>query len=117
MDYEAQAERFLGSAAGWPAQRDSGRVTVRVVKREDGSGVPDALISLDGKELRFTDAEGLAWFDHVPRGVHVVAIEERSLPPDQRLIGVTRAFITIEDRVRIAPLVFTIARPEKRKSF
>ena len=105
-------ERYDTPGQGWFAGRDTGRVTVRVVRSGNGSGVGDILISLDGRELRFTDADGVARFDRVPPGVHVVAIEERSLPANYEVV-----FVTVEPGRAPDPVSFAIARSERRVKF
>ena len=114
--YEARHERY-GVPGGWHARFDTARVTVRVTRSGNGSGVGDVLVSLDGGELRFTDADGVAWFDGVAPGIYVVGIEERSLPAGWQVITTSRVFVTVE-RGRITDVVeFRVARPERRTEF
>jgi hypothetical protein len=117
LEYETEVARYGTPGRGWFAGRDTGRVIVRVVRSGNGSGVPDILISLDGKELRFTDAEGAARFDGVTPGVHVVAIEERSLPANHEVVYATRVFVTVEPGRVPDPVSFAIARSERRVRF
>ena len=121
MEYHASYDAFLPryepQGPGWFAGRDTGRVTVRVVRSGNGSGVADILVSLDGQSLRFTDADGVARFDRVPPGVHVVAIEERSLPLHHSVIEASRAFVTVESGRAPEPVRFTVARSERRTKF
>ncbi|HET9327570.1 MAG TPA: hypothetical protein VFQ05_12420 [Candidatus Eisenbacteria bacterium] len=117
MAYETELERYETPGQGWFAGRDTGRVTVQVVRSGNGSGAPDILVSLDGKELRFTDADGMVRFDRVTPGVHVVAIEERSLPANHQVVQASRVFVTVE-RGRVTDVVrFAIARSERRTKF
>jgi hypothetical protein len=115
--YDVQAARYESAGGGFLARRDSNRVVVHVLRAGNRSGVGDALVSLDGKELRFTDADGLATFDRVAPGVHVVAIEERSLPVPYRVSSSTRVFVTVERGRLPDPVEFEIARPAKRQVF
>jgi hypothetical protein len=116
--YDTQAEmRESASARGWLAARDSGRLEVRVVRAGNGAGVADALVSLDGKELRFTDAGGTARFERVAPGVHLVTLEERSLPALHGAVGSTRVFVTVERGVAPDPVLFEVTRPVKRREF
>ena len=81
------------------------------------SGVANVLVTLDDSELRFTDDEGFAIFERVDPGIHVIGVEERSLPEMYEVIQSSRSFVTIE-RGRIPePLLFEIARPVRRKTF
>jgi hypothetical protein len=114
--YDARFQRYE-PAAGWRAARDTAAVEVRVVRAGDRSPVADALVSLDGKDLRFTDSEGRARFAPVTPGVHVVAIEERSLPRHTRAVSETRVFITVERDVAAPPVQFEVARPERQTRF
>ena len=115
--YEAQQQRYE-SANGWfSSRRDSSRVLVQVVRSGNRSGVADVLVSLDGRELRFTDDDGIARFEHVDEGVHVVALEERSLPPQTVPATVSRVFVTVERGRITEPVVFEIGRPERRVKF
>jgi hypothetical protein len=115
--YDLQAPRYE-RAGGWLiSRRDSSRIAVQVVRSGNRSGVPDVLISLDHRELRFTDAEGWAHFDHVGEGVHVLAIEERSLPAPYVPVSTTRVFVTLERGRIVEPVTFEIGRPERRQRF
>jgi len=117
MAYETELARYDTPGRGWFAGRDTGRVMVQVVRSGNQSGVADVLISLDGKELRFTDADGTVRFDRVSPGVHVVAIEERSLPASHEVVYSSRVFVTVEPG-RVPDLVkFAIARSERRTKF
>ncbi|HET7224807.1 MAG TPA: hypothetical protein VFK69_03745 [Candidatus Eisenbacteria bacterium] len=113
--YDAQRERYLTPAAR--AGLDTARVTVRVTRTGNGSGVGEAVVSLDGRELRFTDADGMAEFENVPPGVHVVALEERSLPDGYEVVTTSRVWVTVERGVAVDPVEFRIARPERRTQF
>ena len=117
LSYDAQMERYETPGQGWFAGRDTGRVTVRVVLSGNGSGVADILISLDGKELRFTDADGVTRFERVTPGVHVVAIEERSLPTHHEVVYASRVFVTVEPGRVPEAVKFAIARSERRTQF
>jgi len=112
--YDAEAARY-DRADALLGGRDSNRVVVRVVRAGNRSGVPQALVSLDGRELRFTDEDGFAVFDAVPPGVHVVSVEEGSLPRNHGVVSASRVFVTIERGRRPDPVVFEIARPAIRK--
>jgi len=114
--YELESQRFE-RLEEWNGGRDSSRVVVRVVRAGNRSGVSDVLVSLDGKELRFTDADGSAGFDRVEPGVHVVAVEERSLSPHDQVVGASRAFVTVERGRRPSPVMFEIQRPARRVRF
>ena len=114
--YDLTAER-LRNAGGWLASGDSSSIEVLVARDGNGTGVADVLVSMDGKDLRFTDEDGVARFDHVPYGVHVIAVEERSLPQNFEVVGSTRAFATVERGVPPDVLRFTIARPVRRTQF
>lgn len=114
--YDLQASRYE-NGGGWLSRRDSSRVTVHVVRSGNHSGVEEVLVSLDGKDLRFTDADGVARFDHVTPGIHVVAVEERSLPANHQVVSLSRVFVTLE-RGRIPDEVtFEIARPTRKTVF
>jgi len=115
--YEMVADRYESLVGGSFARRDSSRVTVLVLRSGNRSGAPNVLVSLDGKELRFTDEDGVARFDHVSPGVHVVALEERSLPPQQEVVGASRVFVTLERGHPPEAVEFTIARPARRSTF
>ena len=114
--YDAIVERYPSSGE-WTTPRDTGRVAVRVVRAGDGSGVPEVLVSLDGRALSFTDADGVAHFDHVPSGIHTVAIEEHSLPANHHVLDASRMFVTVESGRVPDPVTFTIARAERRTRF
>jgi hypothetical protein len=115
--YDLQAARYE-RAGGWLASRhDSSRVAVQVVRTGNRTGVADVLLTLDGREMRFTDADGWAHFDHVPEGVHLLALEERSLPASNVATGSTRVFVTIERGRLLQPVVFEVGRPERRTRF
>lgn len=114
LDWELQRERH---AIAGTAARDTGSLRVRVVREGGHTPVADALVSLDGREYRFTDADGRARFDRVAPGVHVVAVDESSLPDHQRTVGPARAFASVERGVPAPEVVFVIARPAKRSQF
>ena len=117
LSYDASIERYETPGGGWFAGRDTGRVTVRVVRSGNGSGVADILISLDGKELRFTDADGVARFERVTPGVHVVALEERSLPDRHEVAYASRVFVTVEPGRVPEAVQFAIAPSQRRTTF
>jgi hypothetical protein len=114
--YDAVAERFE-TPGPWLASRDTARVTVRVLHNGNGTGAADVLVSLDGVTLRFTDADGVAQFEHVAPGIHTVAIEERSLPDNVMVSGSSRAFVTVEHGRVADPVTFTIGRAERVTHF
>jgi hypothetical protein len=115
--YDLQASRYESATGGFLSRRDSSRVIVRVMRSGNHTGVEEALVSLDGRELRFTNADGIAYFDHVTPGVHVVSLEARSLPVPYQVTSSTRVFVTVE-RGRVPdPVSFEIARPARRQVF
>jgi hypothetical protein len=113
--YDLAARRYenLGVTR---SRRDDGEITV-VVARSDRSGVADVLVQLDGQESRFTDASGVARFERVTAGVHLVTMEERSLPAAHQPMSPSRVFVTVERGVDTAPVRFEIARPVRRAKF
>jgi len=113
--YDLQFDRFAGAPGSRAA--DSGTVMVRVLGTGNGDGIADVLVSLDGTELRFTDAHGVARFDRVPPGVHAVVVDEGSLPQHHRITGPTRAFVMVERGAPAPSAVFEVARPTRRSSF
>ncbi len=113
-DLETARYEHAGDTFG---RRREGLVEVHVVRSGNRSGVADALVSLDGKEFRFTDADGVARFERVAPGVHVVALEERSLPAGHEVVSAGRAFVTVELGRVAEPLRFEIARPARRTRF
>lgn len=114
--YDLQAARYE-NIGGWLSARDSGRVLVQVVRSGNRTGVRDVLVSLDGKSFRFTDAHGIARFEDISPGVHVVAVEEGSLPEAYRVVNSSRAFVTIERGRPVDPVFFEIARPARVRTF
>ncbi len=116
LAYDAMVERYE-TLGGWVAGRDTGRVTVQVVRSGNGSGVSDVVVSLDGHALRFTDLDGVARFEHVAPGIHLVAVEERSLPAHHQVASSSRVFVTVERGRVPEPVRFTIARAERRVKF
>ena len=114
--YDLQSSRYE-NAGGWLSRRDSSRVRVQVVRSGNHSGVEEVLVSLDGKDLRFTDADGVAWFDHVTPGIHVVAVEERSLPVNYQVVSMSRVFVTLERGRLPDNVTFEIARPTRKTVF
>lgn len=113
--YDAQVERY--GARAHRASADSGALVVRVVRETDGTGIADVLISLDGNELRFTDADGLVRFERVAPGTHLLAVEEASLPAHHQVAGAAREFAQVEEGRATPTIVFTVSRPERRRSF
>jgi hypothetical protein len=99
------------------AARDSGRVIVRVLQSGDRAPIANALISLDGRDLRFTDDQGFARFDGVGPGVHVVSIEERSLPRSYQVLDGSRVFIAVQRGVPTPAILFRVERSERRTRF
>lgn len=115
--YDLQAPRYA-TGGGWlSSRRDSSRLTVQVVRSGNRTGVQDVLVSLDGRELRFTDADGWAHFDHVAEGVHLLAIEERSVPSPYVAVSATRVFVTLERGRLPDPVRFEIGRQERHVTF
>ena len=98
------------SAKGW-------RVEVRVVQADARTGVGNALVTLDGREYRFTDAEGRVTFEGVVPGPHEVAVEEGSLPAGERALAGARVPFSVERSRAPEPVVFEVGRPELRKRF
>ena len=113
--YDLAAQRY-DHMRGPLSSRDQGLVIARVV-RADGSGVPDVLVTLDGRESRFTDATGEARFERVAPGVHLMTVEERSLPEAHQVITTNRVYVTVERGRDTDPLRFEIHRPERRTKF
>ena len=114
--YDLEAPRYEGGG-GWLGRRDSSRVTVRVQRTGNHAGLADVLVTMDGKDLRFTDADGVARFERVTPGIHVVAIEERTLPANHQVVSFSRVFVTVE-RGRIPDdVTFEIARPSRKSTF
>ena len=111
--YDLQANLYANPASA-PAAARTGVLVVTVTRADSTSGVPDVLVSLDGRDLRFTDADGIARFTDVPPGAHTVSLVETSLPAMYRPVGSASAFVTIERNVAPAPLRFEIARPIRR---
>jgi len=114
--YELQAARYE-TIGGWVAARDSGRVVVQVVRSGNRTSVSDVLVSLDGRTFRFTDADGIARLERIEPGVHVVAVEEGSLPEAHQVVSASRVFVTVERGRRIDPVIFEVARPVRRRRF
>jgi len=114
--YDLSAQRYE-ALRGARLNREEGLITVRVVHRGDQAGVADVLVMLDGKESRFTDASGVAHFERVAPGSHLVSVEERSLPAQQMLTAAGRVFVTVERGRDTDTIVFEIARPERRTKF
>jgi hypothetical protein len=114
--YDLSAQRYE-SMRGARSNRDEGLITVRVVRSGDRNGVSDVLVLLDGKESRFTDAAGVAHFERVNPGVHLVSVEERSLPALHQVTSSSRVFVTVERNRDTDPVIFEIARPVRRTKF
>jgi hypothetical protein len=114
--YDLSAQRYE-SLRGMRGSREDGLITVRVVRSGDHNGVADVLILLDGKESRFTDASGVAHFERVNPGVHLVSVEERSLPALHQVTTASRVFVTVERNHDTDPVTFEIARPVRRTKF
>ncbi|MBI3539181.1 MAG: hypothetical protein HY076_02795 [Candidatus Eisenbacteria bacterium] len=112
--YDLELERFMLPSASRP---DTGLVRVRVTRGGNGSGLADILVTLDGREFRFTDPDGAVAFDRVAPGIHIVSIDETSLPTNDQVVGVARVFVTVEPGRVVAPVGFTVARPERRSEF
>jgi hypothetical protein len=117
VSYDAEVARYQTPGSGWFAARDTGRVIVHVVRTGNSSGVSDVLVSLDGQDLRFTDSDGIARFDHVPVGIHVIALEERSLPANCEVVYASRVFVTVEQGRAPDPVWFAVGRSERRTKF
>jgi hypothetical protein len=112
-EYTLEAPRYpaaSGSAGG-------SRVEARVVEAGDRTGVANVLVSLDGLEYRFTDADGRAAFDGVGAGPHEVVVEEGSLPAGERALAGARVALRVEGSRAPDPIVFEVGRPELRKRF
>ena len=114
--YDMQANMY-SNPVGVPTAQRTGTLTVTVARADSAGGVADALVSLDGKEFRFTDTEGVARFTNVTPGSHLISVVERSLPASQRVVGAATAFITIERGRTPEPVRFEIARPVRRVRF
>lgn len=115
--YDAQFDRYEGDRGAWLSTGDSGRVIVRVARSGNGEGVRDVLVALDGKQMRFTDEEGVARFERVAPGVHIVAVEEKSLPQHHQVAQASSAFVTVERGQPTQITTFQIARPVRKASF
>jgi hypothetical protein len=113
--YDLAVERFMSTSSA--SRIDTGLVRVHVGRAGNGAGLGDVLVSLDGREFRFTDADGMATFERVAPGVHVLSIDEASLPRNDQVVGIARVFVTVEQGRPVPPVSFTIARPERRQSF
>ena len=114
--YDLSAQRYE-SLRGPRSSRDEGLITVRVVRSGDRSGVADVLVLLDGRESRFTDASGVARFEHASPGAHLVSVEERSLPAQFQVATASRVFVTVERGRDTDPVTFEIGRPVRRTRF
>jgi hypothetical protein len=113
--YDMQQPRYAGSST--PARRrDASDLVVRV-EHSDGTGVDNVLVSLDGKEVRFTDSSGQALFENVTPGVHEVTLEERTLPEGWHVQGSARQLFSVERDVTPQLPRFTIERLEKVEKF
>ncbi len=113
--YDLQSNLYSNPAT--PASQPEGTITVTVAGADSARGVPDVLGSLDGKEFRFTDGDGVARFMNTPPGSHVLSIVERSLPSAQRVVGSATVFVTVERGRAPEPIRFEIARPVRRVRF
>jgi len=114
--YDLQSDLYSSPASTLADQRN-GTLVVTVARSDSSSGVPDVLVSLDGKDFRFTDSEGVARFTDAPAGSHVLSIVERSLPANYKVVGSTTVFITIERGRTPEPVRFEIGRPVRKVSF
>lgn len=114
--YDYLADMYA-SPPGALTASNTGTLAVTVVRADSATGVPDALVSLDGKEFRFTDGDGVARFTNTPPGSHVVAVVERSLPTAHKVVGASTVFVTIERGRTPEPVRFEIARPVRRVRF
>jgi hypothetical protein len=117
LSYDAEVARYETPGTGWFAGRDTGRVVVHVVRNGNAAGMSDVLISIDGKDLGFTDADGVVRFDHVAPGIHLIAVEERSLPANVEVVQASRVFVTVEPGRVPDPVWFTVGRSERRSKF
>ena len=116
-DYDLQGRRYLPVPGLTPGSRWTGTVRVLVARAEDGSGVPEALVSLDGRQLAFTAADGTLEFDRVEPGIHVVRIEERSLPRGMRVVQTTQVFVVVERGKPAEPVRIEVARAARKTEF
>ena len=114
--YDLQTQLYA-RAPGSLVSPSTGTLTVTVVRADRAGGVPDVLVSADGKELRFTDVDGIARFTNLAPGSHAISVIETTLPALQRVVGAASAFVAIERGVAPAPLRFEIARPVRRVRF
>ncbi len=115
-DYDLQGRRYLpGSdvaARSWTAS-----VRVLVTRASDGAAVPEVLVSLDGRRLAFTAADGTAEFERVEPGIHVVGIEERSLPRGLRAMQTTQILVTVEKGRPLEPVRIEVGRAGRKTEF
>lgn len=105
------------SPPGALGNQKTGTLELTVARADSGSGVPEVLVSVDGKDFRFTDGDGIARFTNIAPGSHVVSIVERSLPATLKVVGASTVFIAIERGRAPEPLRFEIARPVRRVRF
>ena len=120
LDYSSSYDFLADMYASPPGaltSQNTGTLEVTVVRADSASGVPDALVSLDGKEFRFTDGDGVARFTNTQPGSHVVSVVERSLPTAHKVVGAATVFVTIERGRTPEPVRFEIARPVRRVRF
>jgi hypothetical protein len=114
--YDLQSDLYSNPASTLADQRN-GTLVVTVARSDSSSGVPDVLVSLDGKDFRFTDSEGVARFTDAAAGSHVLSIVERSLPANYKVVGSATVFITIERGRTPEPVRFEVGRPVRKVSF
>jgi hypothetical protein len=116
-DYDVQGRRYLPVAGAASDSRWTGTVRVLVVQADDGSAIPEALVSLDGRRLAFTAADGSLEFERVEPGIHVVGIEERSLPRGLRAVQTTQILVTVERGKPIEPVRIEVERAARKTEF
>jgi hypothetical protein len=116
-EYTLEAPRYPADPGAPGSSAKGWRVEARVEQADSRSGVGNALVTLDGREYRFTDAEGRVTFEGVVPGPHELAVEEGSLPAGERAVAGAHLSFSVESSHAPEPLVFEVGRPELRKRF
>jgi hypothetical protein len=116
-EYSIEAPRYPGAGGPSGASAHGARVVAQVVQAADRSAVANVLVSLDGRDFRFTDADGRVSFEGVAPGPHELAVEEASLPGGELALAGARVALRVESGQAPDPVVFEVGRPELRKRF